>query len=193
MTKILVAALAALTFAVAGPTVEVLETPVVEDNSGFYIGGAYTYADTGVNLGDLEVIEGTNNGGSILAGYDFNEYVAVEGRYTWLASDTFTDLEGYTDEVDGEAWSIFVKPQYPVTDSVKVYVLLGYGAVSLTDSLGESEDTDGFQYGIGASVEVYENVAIFADYVKLANDSDIDNSLLTSDIDSFNIGVTYSF
>ncbi len=201
MKKILttvVAAAALSTAIMAGGTVEVPETIVVQEAptlSGFYAGVAYVYADTNVNedyFGEDYDVDGDNSGVSLIAGYDFNQYVAVEGRYSWLAADTYQDNYGFQDDVDGEAWSLFVKPQYPVTADFKVYGLLGYGELELQDSDNYSITASGFQYGAGVAYAATTNVEVFADYTKIA-DNDVDEFLGKMDTDAFTIGINYNF
>ena len=62
-----------------------------------------------------------------------------------------------------------------------------------TDCLGLSES--GFQWGLGASYEVVENVGVFVDYTNLYDDTGFDGELPNQDVlaDSINIGFTYTF
>ena len=199
MKKFLLAAFAAISMtavAVAGPDVEVIPEPT--ELSNFYVAGAYTYVDTGVNFNGVEVIEGTNNAGSIAAGYIVLPYLAVEGRYSWLASNTYTDIGGYTEDLDGSNWSLFLKPMYTIADSgVTVYGLIGYGQTKLDFANGDEFMgwNGSFQYGAGLAYAVTENVSVFADYTKLQNDVDTSDTALpfTADVDAFNVGVAYRF
>ena len=51
-------------------------------------------------------------------------------------------------------------------------------------------DTDGFQWGLGASYDVTNNVAIFVDYVSLYDDTNLGEEIT---IDTVNFGATYTF
>ncbi len=182
------------TSAIAGGSV--VETEVVEPAlTGFYLGAGYAYTDTIVD--DLfyrgDQVDGTNNGLALIAGYNINDFVAVEGRYTFISEDNFADNYGYTEKVDGEAWSIFVKPQYSVTPEFKVYGLLGYGGVELSDSWDATIDTDGFQYGLGGAYAVTRNVELFADWTKAADYEDNDFMLLNINTDLYTFGANYKF
>ena len=218
-------------FAVAGgdiapvqePTVEVPEVvePIVTD-AGFYLGLGY-----GSLSGDETYTYGTVGGGTItaeqesrdfdqllmMAGYQFNSYVTVEGRY-WLGTNDLTDNFWYEGELvmtknELDAWGIYVKPQYPVTPEFTVYALLGYATTTLDQtaevnaagsnpSLNVSTDLDGFSWGIGASYTFNSSVSVFVDYVSLYDDTydeyDYD-ALASSDftIDTINVGVSYRF
>jgi len=193
-----IAAIAAMsTFAMAGgdiaPVEPVVETPVVAPvtDRGFYVGGAYGLM--GIDYSDPTYSFDTSHDSFMLqAGYKINPYVAVEGRYWWGSSDDYsTGGNNYSADVD--AWGLYVKPMYPVTEQFDVYALLGYGDTDPSnskDSTWPTYDTDGFQWGLGASYDVTANIAVFADYTELYNDTQ-NNEDMT--IDSWNFGVTYKF
>ncbi|WP_415407174.1 outer membrane protein [Sulfurovum sp. CS9] len=195
-----VAAMSSLVFAGGGmkevaPVEEpVVAIPVVEELSGFYAGLGLTAvsvrdADFSVDWGGDSRFQDRLGNVSLVAGYNFNEYIAAEGRYT----TSFT----HEHSVEMSGWSIFVKPQYPVTEDFSVYALLGYGGVTVDGIDGRIADVDdtGFQWGLGASYMVTENVSLFADYAWLANDMDgiLFNGALQTDVDAFTIGVNYHF
>ncbi len=180
-----------------GKAVEEVESVVapiiIEDDSNFYVGISYTYVDADTN--DNE----TGNSYTLLAGYNYNKYIGVEGRYTATVGDM--DVEnhvlGYADgEYDREvsSYGIFLKPQLPLGDAFSVYALLGYGSVT-----ARLTEESGFQWGIGAQYLVTDNVGLFVDYTSLY-DGDMDNVAemigehdFDSQITSTNAGVTYNF
>ncbi len=126
---------------------------------------------------------------TFLAGYDFNEYIALEGRYTTTIVDE--------DSVEMDGWSIFVKPQYPVTEAFSIYALLGFGGISMDPTTAKYVDVDdsGFQWGLGTSYDFTENISLLADYTSLASDMDgiYWNGAFEVDADTFNVGVIYTF
>jgi opacity protein-like surface antigen len=236
------AALAAMgTLAMAGGDIEAPVEPVVEveapmavSDSGFYIGGAYSAAKLDRDFNGWEEELDSGDGiyeeyrGSVeveydalmlQAGYKFNQYLAVEGRYwkslsdgdwSYNASGTENDEpfsehdSGSDGDFDFEAWGIYVKPMYPVTEELDVYALLGYGNVTLTNAWDEGDflDENGFQWGLGASYALTDKLSVFADYVQLC---DADNSESWEDegyigqenwddtVYTVNIGLTYKF
>ncbi len=194
-----VAAMSSLGFAggkkVAPAVVPVVAVPVVEELSGFYAGlgiAAMSVRDSSVSVDLFNPTVGQERVGNVafLAGYNFNEYIAVEGRYTTSFS--------YDEQVEMDGWSLFVKPQYPVTEDFSVYALLGYGGVNLDGqsgilALANMDDTT-FQWGLGVSYMVMENVSLFADYTWLANDIDGETTIGNKiDVDAFTVGVNYHF
>ncbi len=219
----LVAVLAMSTFAIAGgdiaPVEPVVEAPVVieEDTSAFYIGIGYGASDIDLDIdgpigynGDSD----TFNELMLQAGYKFNDYIAVEGRYWFGIDDNDWNMHlrphgiKPRQDVTYDAWAIYVKPMYPVTESFDVYALLGYGAVSFDYTFGDTDfdDTDSFSWGLGVDYSFTENISVFADYTSMYDDDQdfyhtyegaTSNALIKSNvevrIESWNFGVTYSF
>jgi opacity protein-like surface antigen len=194
-----IAVLAMSTFAIAGgdiapvePVVEV-EEPIV-DESGFYVGLGYSYIKTNVKESGFPELDITGDAIGILAGYNFNRYIAVEGRYgTTFGDITYEDDLGSTDTSgDMTNWGIYLKPMYPMGE-LTLYGLLGYGELTIDDA-GVEESDNGFQWGLGANYTVNENVGVFVDYTRLYDDTGFDtNSDADVVADSINIGFTYTF
>jgi opacity protein-like surface antigen len=209
-----VTALAMSAFAMAGGDIEPVVEPVAEvvapvaDESGFYVGIAYGAADVSEEYDDGDWMgEYTEEYDTIMlqAGYKINKNLAVEGRYwnsfgdgDWKYEyDSKTD-SGSPSDMDFTAWGIYVKPMYPVTEEFDVYVLLGYGNVTLSGSGGDWFDEDGFHWGLGASYEFTDNLSVFVDYVNLYDDDASGQNLdsigtLEYTIYTVNVGVTYKF
>jgi len=203
------------TFAVAGgdiaPVEPVVEEPVVVESAGnFYLGLAYGYLDTTEDYTELvsggtlktSVIDENFDDIMIQAGYNFNEYIAIEGRYWFGLSDTSISYNGNAWDVSLDAWGIYVKPQYPVTEAFNVYALLGYGGAEFDISRTRGNTTftpntdtmDGFSWGLGASYAFTDNVSVFIDYVNIYDDTtDLIGGSYDDTIDSWNFGVTYNF
>ncbi len=200
----LVAVLAMSTFAVAGgdiaPVEPVVEVPVVieEDTSAFYLGLGYGSFEEEIDI----LVDGFGSddadGDTVLfqVGYEFNQYVAVEGRY-WLGVSDLGDMEG-----DFDSWGIYVKPQYPI-GAFSVYALLGYASTSVEPDNGVIDylDTDSFSWGLGAQYAFTENLSIFVDYTNLGesdndfvlNNIDYGDDVVEVSIDTINFGLTYRF
>ncbi len=182
------------------PAVEpVIVVPAVIEDDGLYLGLAYGFMGEDYARSENTILDTARSFdedfSSIMlqAGYKFNSYVAVEGRY-WFGVDDVT-IAAYPDVIDApNAWGIYVKPMYPVTDAFDIYGLLGYSGVDT--SLNK---LDGFSWGLGASYSFADNVSIFVDYVSLHDDDrDFLNGVGATInkeyvIDTVNVGVTYSF
>lgn len=198
-TLSLVSILALSSFVMAGgnvaPVEEPVVVPVVVDNSAFYIGLGFG----ATSLNDDQTNEEFSSSQVMLqAGYQYNQYVALEGRASFGFN---TDYDrGYTNNInDGGAddlsnWGIYVKPMYPIAD-FSVYALLGYGGVQLDNLESGDAYESGFQWGLGAQYAVTENVSVFADYVKLYDDTGFDYRAQLEDVDSdvWTLGVSYKF
>ncbi len=193
----LVAVVAMSTFAIAGgdiapiidPVIDepTVEAPVVPSIGSFYLGLAYSYMNVNKQeIGGPVEIDTSGNAYTLLAGYNINPYFAIEGRYSATVGDLNVD-NGTTDtDVDADLsnMGLYIKPMYPITN-FNLYALLGYGEVELED-----ETESGFQWGLGASYSVNENIAVFTDYTRLYDDSDDGADVV---VDAFTVGLNYKF
>ena len=174
------------------PVEEVVE-PLVQEESSYYIGMGVG----GITLNnDSSNEEFTSTQLMLQMGYQYNKYIAVEGRYAFGFN---TDYEvGTTPPVtsygDISNWGIYLKPMYPIGD-FSVYALLGYGGVIL-DKINDGDAYEnGFQWGLGAQYAITQNISVFIDYVSLYNDTGFDYIARYDDIDSdvWTLGMSYRF
>ena len=202
-----VAVISSLAFAGGGfkdvePAVEpVVAVPIiVEEVSPFYVGlglSAVSTRDGDLSFFDAEAGQDRTGDILLMAGYEFNPYVAVEGRYMTSVFDE--------DVLTRDSWGIYVKPQYPVNEEFTLYALLGYGGLTVESKNNNDPrpifrndvDDTGFQWGLGGSYDMTENIAIFVDYVSIATDMDADVffGILGEEVssDAFTLGATYNF
>lgn len=161
-----------------------------KDANGLYVGIAYShmshdldYKDSGTN------VELDYHSIMINLGYKFNPYIAIEGRYNGSFDDN--DMDDYTENSDVTAWSFFVKPMYPLAPEMDIYGLLGYSQTEANnDSKATSVDEGSFSWGAGGSYAMTEDFSLFAEYTQFYNDT---LNGFDHVIDSFNIGVFYTF
>ena len=174
------------------------------DESGMYVGAGIT----AMALDNDYYNSGFSSTGLMLqAGYQFNRYLAVEGRYTKNVGNLKYDHGSnpynpdYSDYPgDFSNVAVYLKPMYRFND-VSVYGLLGYGEVTLTNlpqpNLPGSVDRaeDGFQWGLGASYSFMENISVFVDYVNVYDGKGFDHRGEKADMKSYlwTLGVTYRF
>jgi len=170
------------------------DTPVVMgEKSNFYAGfalSALSVRESGATLNFASGETGADRIGNatLLAGYDINSYVAVEARYTTaITSDDKAKMSGI---------SIFLKPQYEVSDELALYGLLGYGKVKIDSKNHSNVDVSkgGFQWGLGLSYDITPEISTFVEYASLAHN--MDGTFLTDDsasVDALSIGLTYRF
>ncbi len=165
---------------------------VAEAQKDFYVGLGFQALSTGTGSMDFfdNNAERDRTGNLlVLAGYEFNKYMAVEGRYSTYIFDE--------DSINSDTWGIYAKPQYPVNEDWNLYALLGFGGMTVDGIDGKDIDVDdsGFQWGLGASYSYSEDISIFLDYVNVANDMDGTWLGTTADVsaDALTLGVTYHF
>jgi len=200
ITMSIVSVLALSGVAVAGGDIAPV-APVIAPAGEFYVGAAYSamnmdrssstireiddcvrdcgqYPDTIIPGGDA-----SGDAITVLAGYNYNDYIALEGRYT-------TTLQA--DDVDEMTnIGLYLKPMYPV-GQFNLYGLLGFGQVTVDDGSADYSES-GFQWGLGGSFSVTENIGLFVDYTSLYDDDGFDGLPGDTEIDSINMGVTYTF
>lgn len=197
----LVSVMALSGLAYAGGDVAPIEEPViipVVDNSGFYIGGAYSFMSYNETYNDGVTADVDTSGLTFIAGYQFNSYISLEGRYTtdvggfdedWSDGRTRNDTENEMSNV-----ALYLKPSYEI-DNFKIYGLLGYGQMSYQYENTIEQKGSGFQWGLGAGYTFYDNVSVFVDYTKLYDDTGFDDyiSNVDYDADAWTVGITYLF
>ena len=161
--------------------------------SNFYLGGALSLVSArkaNVDADFFSEKRGQDRLGNLtlLGGYNFNKFIALEGRVTTTISQKdFTKLTSY---------SLFAKPQYHINNNFSIYTLLGVGHIKLGKNRGSNVDVSktSFQWGVGAKYNITDRWAVFADYTSLANDAS--GRILDyhkADVDSINVGVIYNF
>lgn len=164
------------------------------------------YIDTGLPRLGGSRLEDDTWGGIIRAGYEYNQYIGIEGRALKASiNGDFSETTHY---------GIFLKPMIPAGEQVNVYGLLGYGWTDIKGNcsfLHETYNYDGFSYGIGIEYDFSDldtdreegeysrpfdgqanqekGWGLWLDYQNLMNDQGENN--YDSDIVTF--GVTYDF
>ena len=141
---------------------------------------------------------------TLQAGYDFNDYIAIEGRYTKdLGKVKYnhgkTDNPNYSDYPgDFSNAAIYVKPMYSLYD-FSLYALLGYGTVKLTNipNVGTSADRseEGFEWGVGFTYDLTKSTSLYFDYVNAYKGKGFDYRAQDADITSelWTFGISYMF
>jgi len=130
---------------------------------------------------------GDSTTGTILAGVEVNDFLAVEGRLTKAISDY--EIKDHK-PISFTNAALYLKPQYKF-EAATVYALLGYG-ISKFDFMGNSTTVNGFQYGAGGSYDINDEMSVFADYTKLYGGGDkISQATTAGDVSSINAGVIF--
>ena len=190
-----VAMLMLSTLAYGGGDITTAVEPVIDKSTPFYVGLGIGAAEVN-NADTSEEFSATTL--MLQAGYQYNEYVALEGRYTFGLNTDYSPgtTNSQSSDYDGDfsSWGLYVKPMYPIGD-FSLYALLGYGGVMLDDLEGGDAYESGFQWGLGAGYAMSENYTVFVDYVSLYDDTGFDYRARLDDIDSdtWTFAVSYTF
>ena len=169
--------------------------PAVIPPLGLYIGGGFTYSkaecqcDPSVKCENgtscAKVNSATTYGANLKAGYMFNEYIGLEGKYIYTPwGDKDRTLKHY---------GLYLKPTFPVTDNLDVYALLGYGKTEC-ETLKDAQK--GFAWGAGAEYTINKKIAgkkdgfgVYVEYLRPLKKTG--NKNIT--VDMINAGVSYNF
>ena len=159
--------------------------------SGFYLGGGISSLRIGADNIDTSDVDARVSvyGLNLIGGYEFNKNIALEGRFAFNIQDWGDE------ENDTTAFSLFAKPIYPVNDIFSIYGLIGFGNIKI-DGDGFSDSDSGFQWGLGASATIQDNISAFVDYTQLWNDNKFDEDDLYDEnliVDVITVGLTYKF
>jgi opacity protein-like surface antigen len=172
----------------------------------FYVGLGYSYVNANLDIPVYyfnQPIEFDMQGDNIsfLLGYDFNQYFALETRYTLSVTDIDFDLQngnydrGMSWGGDMSNFGLYLKPKYQ-SGAVTVYALLGYGHIRLDiDNIGDSSENE-FQWGLGLSMDVGESIIagtqtfIYLDYMRFYDD---EMSQIDFQIDAVTAGIAFKF
>ncbi len=200
LKKSIVALLLSSSYVFAGGNIATIYEPEVDEPvvleselNGFYAGVGYSCLQMGLDVPYLDMRAMTAL--SATAGYNFNEYLAVEGRYTVSVGDTTVKTVGSevdVDSIDMANIGLYIKPQYTI-NNFALYALLGYGQFELDDGTAFSEA--GIQYGAGVNAMVNRNIELFIDFRRLYDDTAFDNFDLDREVmaNSYTVGVNYHF
>ncbi len=198
MNKFVALMLLGSAYSYAGGDIAPVEEPIIAipavievEATAFYVGLGYSCLQMGLDKADVDTRAMSSLSATV--GYNFNKYLAVEGRYTASMSDVTVDTRGLevdVDSIDMSNIGLYLKPQYNY-DKFAVYALLGYGEFTIDDGTSASEA--GIQYGIGLNAMVSDSVSIFADFRKLYDDSSFDMIDDDTVANSYTVGVNYHF
>ena len=167
-SKLALKSLAVGALAIAAMASAQAQTSTAAGLSGVYVGGSV--GSTAIT--DLSSKVGF--GGYV--GIKLNENFAIEGGAQSLGKFNVAGTD-----VKATAYNVSVLAGVPVDPKISVYGRLGYGTVTATAN-GGSADTNSALYGVGARYQLNQNLAVRAEYTRLA-----------SDTGTFGVGLQYGF
>ena len=162
----------------------------------FYVGlgGSYIGLYNDITLEDFTATSKT-----IQLGYQYGDYIALEGRYSSNFGDVAynggsvgTDTDNYGTDVSNMA--LYLKPSFPL-GNVMLYGLVGYGSVEFSDILGGARVESGFQWGLGVGYIIGDTYTIFVDYSSLYSGTGFNGLAVGSDqsVSLYTVGISYRF
>ena len=155
-------------------------------HKGFYAGG-------GLSLIAVETKDKANFfkksddqdrqiGLNLLVGYNFIDYLAVEGRILFgIAKAKATKMQNF---------ALFLKPNIDVIENLNIYGLLGFASSNLAQS-DMTKKVSGVSWGAGLSYNLKDfvghNILVYSDILNLLHKKD------THSMAGFNLGAIYQF
>ena len=165
------------------------------ENAGPYVGVGYTKTNVDFTLStdiiNNNLFDESTDTLLLLAGFNINEYIGIEGRYYWnitsMAVDYYASGIPIIEDYKAESFAIYAKPQYSF-DIVSLYALIGVTMNNYTALLQSSDDML-FSWGLGAKVNMTQNLSAFVDYTDLGET----DKMITTGLSSWNIGICFNF
>jgi len=157
----------------------------------FYVGVGLSVDSVNTFVYDAETVSSA----TLRIGYDFMKYLGVEARgsYGMTTGDNLAHTYSY---------GLYLKPQYPINDTWKLYGLAGYGQTQITlekdKALATNVKADTTQnsvrFGVGVEYALNNNWSLFADAMRLIDESEKKpEGEYAAKVDSFTFGGVFRF
>lgn len=168
-----------------------LQQVVPVEEANYYLGVGIGAAGVTSFIYNTDVVANV----TLKAGYDFSEYMGIELRASTGVTDG--DNLGYD-----YSYGVYVKPQYSITQELKVYALLGYAKTKITldpvvaAAAGVLPYTtqNGFSFGAGFDYQINKDWSVYVDATRLIDKSRVIlGKRYDTTVDSVTFGVTYHF
>lgn len=157
-------------------------------DSGIYIGGQVGYADTHWNeiIGPFfGSISDSGIGGRVFAGYDFNQYIALESGFFYTPKPQ--DSNTYAGDLVG-------KITVPVTNQIGLFAKAGAGYLKTSFSGDGSVSNVDLVYGFGANYKITPNLIADVSFTRYNGNHNLSNfSNYQPDTDFYGVGLAYKF
>ncbi|MGR5297776.1 OmpA family protein [Vibrio mediterranei] len=161
--------------------------PVIADD-GFYLGGRLG----GSQLSDacnVSAAPCTDSGFSagVYTGYDWNDYIALEFAYDWLGSyeTSFVDGAEYRRDANLSAITLAPKFSYPFNDEWAIF-----GKVGAAYTMYDDRKSTALMGGIGLE---YDFATAWSGQLEYQRINDAKDDWFNTDVDTFWLGISYSF
>jgi opacity protein-like surface antigen len=135
-------------------------------------------------------------GVALRLGNYFNRYFALEGMFAFgLADDTFENSN--LDVEVSNMLGVYGVGAFPVSNQFSIFGKAGFVSITYEDSDGDEIDGDGLSYGVGASFNISDKLAIVAEYIIFPetkyDPAIFGGSNVPADSDTINIGFQSKF
>lgn len=162
---------------------------------GGYIGAQYaqTSYEQSNTLNNANASDGEADPAALflLAGYQFNENIALEGRFGFNAGDDdFEFASGGSTKVEVSS-ILSLLGKFSLGGDISPYAVIGFTDFELDAQNGQTVEGDGFSFGAGIDFKVSDNTAISLEYVNYAS-PDITGGG-EADLTALSLGVNYTF
>ena len=150
-----------------------------------YIGGNYAFIDA--DIVDL--------GAAVFkAGYQLNEWAAIEARAGFGVTDDSTRQFGVDVDVElDNMYGAYFVAGLPNDSVFYPYAIIGYTSAEVEASashqgfsVSESADDSDFSYGLGSNIDINESLAGNIEFMRYMDKDD-------TTIDAVSVGLTYKF
>ncbi|TFH90749.1 OmpA family protein [Vibrio ouci] len=151
-------------------------------NAEFYLGGKVgkSWLDDACTSATANCDDESITAG-LFAGYEFLDYLSLEGGYDYLGEFT-------ADGIDGDkahAWTLAPKLTIPFNDTVYLYGKFGGAYVEYGD-----KDDNSYLGAVGLELNSDSNVRVRLEYQRL---TDVNNDLVKAAVNSATLGFVYHF
>lgn len=178
-----------------------LVAPALAMDSPFYVGGQVS-ATKLKEMDSSESVSFDFTTISVLAGYQFNPYVAAEVRFgTGVKGERYRE-PGFQEELTVDQQSmLLLKAGVPLSNSLSLYGLAGYGASKFKYEVQDegfrftdSETLDGFAWGVGAGLKFTPRLTATLEYLQLPQERFRDGSdSYKLKANNLSLGLNYQF
>lgn len=167
----------------------------------FYVGGQYNKT----TLKEKESgFSGSVDFGSLtaLAGYQFNDYLAVEARLGTGVKDKSSNDDGYKESLGvGLQTMLLAKAHYNLSDEFALFAVAGYSKTEIEYkesepgfSFSETDSLNGLALGIGGEFKFANNFGVHLEYIMLPDKTfREDGYSLKFEANNLSLGVNYYF
>jgi len=183
--------LALISIGALGVTQAPLASAYDFDNLGPYVGG--NYGSLSVDNSDFDE---DDNAYSFTLGANVLPAVGIQASY-----HDFGDYSGVASAVETTGYSLAAVGNLPITDTFGLYAKAGQlwwdSEYSILGADGDYSDND-FFYGVGAKLQLIENLDLLVSYdrykIDLNSDASLDDSGdYDADVNFASLGVNYAF